>query len=220
MPRIPAAERRTDLVRAAVRIIATHGVDGATTRRIAEEANAPLATLHYCFSSKELLFQAVLEQLAAEYRNVLTGAHIHGDLATTARALLRVLMQWYVESSDFGAATVELISWAQRQQGAPAVVMYNESFDVLRTILDGAAAGQSVDPDIIGQLSYVLASLSDGFAINWLTFADRAAALRQMDIAVDVLDAWLATKLNDAAGPSHPGQAPALAQSVMTSCPG
>lgn len=220
MPRIPAAERRTDLVNAAVRIIAAHGVDGATTRRIAEEANAPLATLHYCFSSKELLFQAVLEQLAAEYRNVLTGANIHGDLATTARTLLRVLMQWYLESSDFGAATVELISWAQRQEGAPAVVMYNESFDVLRSILDEAAGSQHVDPDILGQMCYVLASLSDGFAINWLTFADRAAALKQMDIAVDVLDAWLATKLSNVVGQSQPRTTPALAESVMTSCPG
>lgn len=65
MARIPAAERRADLVAAAVRVIAAHGVDGATTRRIAEAANAPLATLHYCFATKEALFAAVFEYLAA-----------------------------------------------------------------------------------------------------------------------------------------------------------
>ncbi|WP_280447927.1 TetR family transcriptional regulator, partial [Nocardia cyriacigeorgica] len=49
------------MVAAAVRVIAARGVDVATTRRIAEEANAPLATLHYCFATKELLFAAVFE---------------------------------------------------------------------------------------------------------------------------------------------------------------
>ena len=80
MARIPAAERRAELVAAAVRVIAAHGVDGATTRRIAEEANAPLATLHYCFSSKEVLFAAVFEYVTAQYREVLTRNDVHGGV--------------------------------------------------------------------------------------------------------------------------------------------
>src|SRR6478735_2370115 len=112
MARIPAAERRTELVAAAVRMIAAHGVEGATTRRIAQEANAPLATLHYCFASKEVLFAAVFEHVGQQYREVLTSNDIHGDMPTTARALLRGLLEWYVVNPEFCAATVELISWA------------------------------------------------------------------------------------------------------------
>lgn len=220
MPRVPAAERRDDLVTAAVRVIASHGVDGATTRRIAEEAKAPLATLHYCFSSKELLFQAVLERLAAEYRDVLVRGDVHGDVASTARALVRALMEWYLESPDFGAASIELISWAQRQDGEPAVIMYNESFEVMRTILQEAATGRNIDAETIDELTYVLASLSDGFGINYLTFADRAAAIKQMDVIVDVLDAWMATKLESTPARMRPRTEAAFAQSVMTSCPG
>lgn len=53
-------------------------MDGATTRRIAEEANAPLATLHYCFSSKEVLFAAVFEYVTWMATNL-------GDVSLPAR---------------------------------------------------------------------------------------------------------------------------------------
>jgi AcrR family transcriptional regulator len=199
MSRIPAAERRTELVAAAVRVIAVHGVDGATTRRIVEEANAPLATLHYCFSSKELLFAAVFEYVAEQYRDVLTRNDVRGDLETTARALLRGIMEWYLADPDLGAATVELISWAQRQEDKKAELLYDESFATMRPILEAAAtaAGQSFDPKALDELPYVVSVLSDGFALNWLVFTDRTAAQQQMELVVGVLDAWMAANLGD-----------------------
>ncbi|MCP2298620.1 transcriptional regulator, TetR family [Nocardia amikacinitolerans] len=204
MARIPAAERRAELVAAAVRVIAAHGVDGATTRRIAEEANAPLATLHYCFATKEALFAAVFEHVAAQYREVLTRSDVHGDVATTARALLRGVMEWYRENPDVGAAIIELISWGQRQEDKQAEVVYNEAFATMRTILaaNAAAASQSVDPDTIDELTYIVSALSDGFALNWLVFTDRPAAMSQIELTLGVLDAWMSTNLGKVAGRS------------------
>ncbi|MCC3316814.1 TetR/AcrR family transcriptional regulator [Nocardia africana] len=199
MARIPAAERRNDLVNAAIQVIATHGVDGATTRRIAEQADAPLATLHYCFASKELLFAAVFERVAAQYQEVIIRSDVHGDVATTARELLRGVMLWYLESKAFGAATIELVSWAQRQEGNPAAIVYNQAFAVLRSILGKANGDGALPPETIEEISYIVASLADGFALNWLTFGDRAEAARQVDLSISVLDAWLATKLGSRA---------------------
>ncbi|MFE6925356.1 TetR/AcrR family transcriptional regulator [Nocardia sp. NPDC057663] len=203
MARIPAAERRAELVAAAVRVIAAHGVDGATTRRIAEEANAPLATLHYCFATKEVLFAAVFEYLAGEYRDVLNRSDAHSDAQNTARGLLRGVLEWYLENPDFGATILELISWGQRE-GEQAEVVYNEAFSTMRTILEGTttAAGRPVGPDTIDQLIYVVSALSDGFALNWLVFTDAAAARAQMELTVGVLDAWMAANLGDAAAPA------------------
>ena len=42
MARVSAEQRRRELVDAAVRVIAEHGVPGATTRRIADAAGAPM----------------------------------------------------------------------------------------------------------------------------------------------------------------------------------
>lgn len=201
MARIPAAERRNDLVNAAVHVIATVGVDGATTRRIAEEASAPLATLHYCFASKELLFAAVFERVAAEYREVISRSDIRGDVRTTAGKVLRSVLAWYLESTDFAAATIELISWAQRQDGNPAAIVYNEAFAVMRSILASANSDRALDAATIDEITYVLGALSDGFALNWLTFGDRDEAVRQADISIAVLDAWLTTKLTATAAP-------------------
>ncbi|MFD6392109.1 TetR/AcrR family transcriptional regulator [Nocardia sp. NPDC060259] len=203
MARIPAAERRAELVAAAVRVIAAHGVDGATTRRIAEEANAPLATLHYCFATKEVLFAAVFEYLAGEYRDVLNRSDVHSDTQNTARGLLRGVLRWYLENRDFGPTILELISWGQRE-GEQAAVVYTEAFATMRTILEGTttAAGRPVDPDTIDQLIYVVSALSDGFALNWLVFTDAAAARTQMELTVGVLDAWMAANLGDAAAPA------------------
>ena len=57
------AEVRRHLVAATVAVIAEHGVKGATTRRIAEAAGCPLASLHYVFHSKDELLFAVYESL-------------------------------------------------------------------------------------------------------------------------------------------------------------
>ena len=206
MARIRATERRADLVAAAVRVIAAHGVDGATTRRIAEEASAPLAMLHYCFATKEQLFAAVFEDLAGKYREVLTRNDIHGDVQSTARALLRGVILRYRENPAYGATIVELISWGQRE-GAQAETVYNAAFETMRTILDGTTAdGRTVDADTIDRLIYLVSALSDGFALNWLVFADTATADAQAELTVSALDAWMAANLEATPGGDVSGE--------------
>ncbi|WP_078624408.1 TetR family transcriptional regulator [Streptomyces monomycini] len=55
MPYVPADTRREQVVEAAVQVIAREGADGATTRKIADEARAPLASLHHRFRNEENL---------------------------------------------------------------------------------------------------------------------------------------------------------------------
>ncbi|MDL9948808.1 TetR family transcriptional regulator [Gordonia sp. ABSL11-1] len=54
-------ERRSALIEAAYRVIADHGVEGATTRRICAHANMPLASFHYAFDSRTALLCAVMD---------------------------------------------------------------------------------------------------------------------------------------------------------------
>jgi hypothetical protein len=42
-------------------------------------------------------------------------------------------------------------------------------------------------------------TLSDGFAINFLTYGDRAAAEAQMEVTASVLESWLSARLASAA---------------------
>lgn len=196
MARVSAAERRNDLVKAAVQVIATHGIDGATTRRIAEQAGAPLAALHYCYDSKEDLFTDVYAFVTSRFQDVIVANDPHADLPATARHLLRGLMELYVESADFTATTQELASWATRQQDDRGIGIYDKAMEATRSILAGAAP--DLEPDAIDRIGYVIAILADGFALNWATYGNRSAATDQMRITESVLDAWLAAQLEPA----------------------
>lgn len=198
MPRISAAQRRSDFVNAAIEVIAAYGIDGATTRRIADQAEANLAMLHYCYDSKEDLFGDVYEFVAGRYRDVINDSDPHATLGETARQILRGAMEFYLESPSFTAATVELISWARRQHGDRGIAVYDQALESVRAALRGASAEHPVEPETIDQIAYVIATLADGFAVNWLTYGDRSAATEQMETAVSVLDSWLAAKLEPA----------------------
>ncbi|MFD6070385.1 TetR/AcrR family transcriptional regulator [Amycolatopsis lurida] len=195
MPRISAAQRRSDFIKAAVEVIATYGIEGATTRRIAEQAQANLAMLHYCYDSKEDLFADVYEFVASRYRDALDDNDSPGDVAETARRLLRGVMECYLESATFTAATVELISWARRQHGTRGVAVYDKALETARARLRDVGSDHPIAPEIVEEISFVIATLADGFAVNWLTYGDRSAAKGQMELATSVLDSWLAARL-------------------------
>lgn len=195
MPRIPVAQRRRDFIDAAVEVIATHGIDGATTRRIAEQAKANVAMLHYCYDAKEDLFADVFAFVSSRFREVIEQSDPHTTVVETARSILRGLMECYFESPSFGATTIELISWARRQPGDRGIAVYDQALEVGREVLRRVAAEEGIAIEVVEDIPYVVGALSDGFAINYLTYGDRAAAERQMDVAVAVLDSWLATRL-------------------------
>ncbi|MGW0188822.1 TetR/AcrR family transcriptional regulator [Streptomyces sp. NPDC003362] len=193
--RISVAQRRSDFINAAVEVIATHGIDGATTRRIAEQAQANLAMLHYCYDSKEDLFADVYTFVSGRFREVVKNSDPHSDLRDTARQLLRGVMECYLESASFTAATMELISWARRQHGERGIAVYDQALETVRAVLGDAPSDHPVEPETIDQIAYVIATLADGFALNWYTYGDRSAATQHMEITVSVLDSWLAVRL-------------------------
>lgn len=198
MTRVSAAERRADFVNAAVHVIATHGIDGATTRRIADAAGAPLATLHYCYDSKEELFADVYEFVGRRFEEVLTSPDPSADLRTTARHLIHGLMECYLESTDFAAAALELVSWAARQDEDRGIAVYDKALKAARSSLEQAATELAVAPELIDQISYVAGVLADGVALNWQAYRDQSRPAEQMALAESVLDTWLAAQLRQA----------------------
>ena len=71
MAYVKAAVRSTQLVEAARRVLARDGVQGATMRGVAAEAEVPLGTLSYVFGSKENLLKAVIEDVTEEIAELL-----------------------------------------------------------------------------------------------------------------------------------------------------
>lgn len=195
MARIPVAQRRSDFINAAVVVIAAHGIDGATTRRIAEQAKANVAMLHYCYDSKEDLFADVFEYVAGKYRDVARDSDPHTTVADAAVQMLRGIMELYVESPDFAAATMELFSWARRQHEDRGIAVYDEALATVREVLHRAPAEGPIEPAAADEIALMIATLADGFAVHWFTYGDRSAATKQMEVVASVLDAWLSARL-------------------------
>ncbi len=61
IPRLPAGERRAQLLEAAVQCFAAHGYRGTTTERLARAAGISEPVLYRHFPSKQALFVALLE---------------------------------------------------------------------------------------------------------------------------------------------------------------
>lgn len=72
--RVSAQARREQLVAAAIRVMSREGLDAATTRRIADEAGAPLSAFHYAFRDKNELLTEVIAAVTLEVEKVLREA--------------------------------------------------------------------------------------------------------------------------------------------------
>ncbi|MEU7502500.1 TetR/AcrR family transcriptional regulator [Streptomyces griseofuscus] len=66
MAHVSAAERRPQLIKAAIALMTREGVTAGSTRAIAAELGVAQATVHYTFGTKEDLYRAVMEQLTGD----------------------------------------------------------------------------------------------------------------------------------------------------------
>ncbi|MFD7750143.1 TetR/AcrR family transcriptional regulator [Streptomyces sp. NPDC059698] len=66
MAHVSAAERRPQLIKAAIDLMTREGVAAGSTRAIAAELGVAQATVHYTFGTKEDLYRAVMDQITDE----------------------------------------------------------------------------------------------------------------------------------------------------------
>lgn len=160
MQRVRAEVRRQDLVAATVAVIAEHGVKGATTRRIAEAAGCPLASLHYVFHSKDELLLAVYESLIDLIRSDSPDAPEHGSLADLAEFNLRSVMAWFEANPAYAKTQSELYTWALRHQPDVAVGALRISLEGARAYL--SSAEPRPDAKALDAVARLTIALADG----------------------------------------------------------
>ncbi|WP_340374436.1 TetR/AcrR family transcriptional regulator [Streptomyces sp. SS7] len=97
MAHVSAAERRPQLIKAAVDLMTREGVAAGSTRAIAAELGVAQATVHYTFGTKEDLYRAVMEQLTQDLitqveRAAPTDAGFEDTIVTLAEALWQTVL--------------------------------------------------------------------------------------------------------------------------------
>lgn len=191
MTRVPSAQRRRDLVQAALRVIDRDGVHGATTRAIVAEAEVPLATFHYVFRSRDELIREliafVVEQEGLAAAGSLRGA---ADIRSLIRGGLQAYLELVVAEPAREQAMFELFHYALRTEELSDLprVQYESYHRAAETVLVLGAERAGIEWTIAtADLARLLVTLTDGLTLAWLADRDDAAAGRMIDHAADLL---------------------------------
>lgn len=150
---------RRRLLAAGLRLFATHGYEGVSTRALAAEAGANLAAINYHFGGKRALYLAVADDIAGHLRDIAGPARQHlpraletaGDdraaLARAARGFVTALVGGMIgETAD--RARVGFVMREDAQPGPGFPVLYERAIEPLHqamAALVGAARGQPAE---------------------------------------------------------------------------
>jgi AcrR family transcriptional regulator len=190
MAHIPTDLRRQRFIDAALVVVAQDGVDGATTRRIAEQAGAPVATLHYCFQTKEKLLWAVFEQLAEFARADIAQVAASGRSASElARQMVDEAIEWGIENPEANRTQIEIWLWAERNDLELAVKLYDMYIDAWKDFL--GAAKPPIPDDELETVTRVIVAILDGLGMQLITHGDAAKVRREAETANAMLTAYL-----------------------------
>jgi DNA-binding transcriptional regulator YbjK len=109
------ADRRIQFIKAASKVIRAQGVGRATTRSIAEEADSPLSSLHYCFRGKEELFEEVAKTLGTVGKEAAAdGVTSQMGLSRAVKAIFDSTAAWMARTAEDQLTEIEFYIWAIR----------------------------------------------------------------------------------------------------------
>ncbi|MGW0558772.1 TetR/AcrR family transcriptional regulator [Streptomyces sp. NPDC002926] len=189
MARMPSAERRRQLIEAAIRAMTRDGVSRTTTRSIAAEAGVSLSVFHYCFDSKQALLESVIAAITDHYVTVVKEAiRPKATLRETIRAGFQAYWDHVSANPGEHMLTYELTQYALRQPGFDHLArrqyeLYSDTYTELIEQLRRSMKFELRVP--VPVLARYLAVMTDGLTLNFLVLGDDTAAADILDTIAD-----------------------------------
>lgn len=188
------AERREQLIDAAISVLASEGIGAATTRRITDEAGLALGAFHYAFRNKDDLLEAVMERLSRGVEEVLEGSVLEPSqsLERFGETLARTFWNYVEQTPQLQLAQYELTVHAMRDAGLRPLAELQ--YERLSVALERALQDH---PDLVEHprrrdvANYLLAAL-DGLILRRIIEGDVAAAERRLELFISTLPALAA----------------------------
>ncbi len=169
--RVNVEDRREQLVEAAIRVMSREGLERATTRRIAEEANAPLGVVHYAFRDKNEILSEVLGAITKQIEQVLRAAVKPDEgLASAIDTGLRAFWKFVTADDGLQLLQYELTIFSRRTPGYEWLSewQYSRYRAVALEVFETAAANDSAPPAIpVSELVRVLIAGLDGLILQY-----------------------------------------------------
>ncbi|MFG3253955.1 TetR/AcrR family transcriptional regulator [Streptomyces sp. NPDC048172] len=176
MAHISAAERRPQLVQAAIDLMAREGVEAGSTRAIAAELGVAQATVHYVFGSKQDLYRAVIEHMTGELVDRVRGAaHSDDTFERSIRRMAGALWEGMREQPRRSLLHTELSTYALRSPELREVLrdFQRRMEETAASLLTETAArsGRTPAEDPLVVARFFLAGL-DGIEQRYLLMSD------------------------------------------------
>lgn len=191
MARLSAEDRRVELIEATVRVAVAEGLDAATVRRIAQEADVPLGTVHYCFGSKAALISAVADSIEQPTIDVA----LLETLPTDQALMAAFRAYWEQIGSDRRRQLLiyELLAHLSRGDEDSRKIArklldraYGAVLDALRAYAADLGRELPVEPDVLARL---IIAVTDGVSLAWIVTSDDTQAQSVMDTFARLLAA-------------------------------
>ncbi|CRK49878.1 Tetr family transcriptional regulator [Rhodococcus sp. RD6.2] len=203
--RLPADERRAQLVESAMGIAERGGVSSVTIRAVAEDAGVSLGVVHYCFESKEALVAAMGEALVLQLSQALRYAfgQARTEEAQSGPRGLRELLHsglsamWPIieATPNRQLLTYEITAYGLRQQAAGAelagsiaakqyATMDAEAVEFLERSVEHVGM-RWTEP--VGHLATFALAVIDGIVLRWLVERDSEAVIAELDDLVQLV---------------------------------
>ena len=174
MAHVPTEDRRRQIIQAAMIVITREGMARATTRRIAAEADAPLAALHYSFRNKQEIFEAVIAYCQDLTREDFARAQPESGLLAAVHALLKEMADLAHNKVDYHIAQYELFLWALRTPSARSLAenMQLDYLELFKEVLEPAIGDDALTADV-DQLARAVLAVADGMTLQILGLGDQ-----------------------------------------------
>lgn len=190
MSRVPADQRREQLIEATIDLAIREGLAAASVRRIADEANVSLGVVHYCFSSKEALLNAVAESFIKPIIAAVSQA-LEGHTGTFEEKAYDAFRSfWEHTQSQPGRQLLsyELAAWSIRGDGESARLLYKTYQDSIEHMITHSMGIKGSEGLPTRTLARMVLAVCDGVMLSWLVDHDDEATF-------DVLQGFIAVLL-------------------------
>ena len=193
--RKPLAERRTQLVEAALRVAARAGVEAVTIRAVAHEAEVSLGTVHYCFRDKGELLAEMGQSIRVEASEQIEAAIARGaaagmDVASLAHACPEALLDGLKQYRQVRLLLLEIAATGARNPALrPTALLHLEqstqmAYSLVAAFATAARVRYSVDLAVVAR---AVTAFIDGIELAWLVDQDDARAREGFHVLADLL---------------------------------
>ena len=180
-----AADRRKQILRAAVEVFADRGFHRTRVADIAKQAGVAYGLIYHYFESKDHVLNCVFDENWAVFMKVIEG--FRDDPERTAPDKLRAISTLFIDALEVAPATMQVVIQevvrSDRFVQPEKLRAFNAAFSVVRSIIEaGQASGEirpSLDPQVAAYAFFgALETVCTSFMLQAEPFNDQRSAER------------------------------------------